>query len=110
MHNTEIKIFSLNIEQDFHLKDRIIPFLQSKKFDVVFLQDVLAKDLNYIADNIEMQYQYSPLCMLNRDSDISEEGNAIFYKLPLIKSYSKYYRGNQFDLPTITNVESENMA
>ncbi len=95
-----LKIFTLNIEGDKHLKN-IVSFLLSQNFDVVCLQEVFEKDLEEfkVIPNIHILYS----AQRNRKSIIKDiyynEGCVMITKLSIEDSGEFYYHGSS-DIPS----------
>lgn len=91
-----LKLISLNIERDRHL-NRVIPFLQSARPDVLCLQEVCQKDVPLFQKLMGGQYRFS---RARRDSE-SEGGNingeAIFSRLPVRDWFYARYAGPEED-------------
>lgn len=59
----QLKLISLNIQQDLH-HHLAIPFLQSKKPDIVCLQEVFKEDLYLYEEALGMKSFYKPECFV----------------------------------------------
>ncbi len=59
----ELTLISLNIQQDLH-HHLAIPFLQSKKPDIVCLQEVFKEDLHLYEEALGMKSFYKPECFI----------------------------------------------
>jgi endonuclease/exonuclease/phosphatase family metal-dependent hydrolase len=55
-----VKLITLNIEQDKHL-ERVIPFLEKEKADIICLQEVFASDFDYIRKRLSMTSYFCPM-------------------------------------------------
>jgi endonuclease/exonuclease/phosphatase family metal-dependent hydrolase len=95
-----LKLICLNIEIDLHL-DRIFPFFEKEKPDVVLLQEVLEKDLPLLESTLKMKSIFTPVAQFQWRESLQIEGQAIFTNLPLTKSYVEYYRGHKDVIPFI---------
>ena len=87
-----IKLISLNIERDKHL-ERIIPFIQSEKPDVLCLQEVCQKDLVHFQKLMGSQYHFSPSGIHSVDGATNVEGEAVFSRLPGTQWFTEQYAG-----------------
>lgn len=103
----DLKIVSLNIEQDKHF-DRIMPFLKEYHPDVVLMQEVFFKDISFLEKTLKMN---SVFAILNtfRDRENSEFGLVTLSALES-KSNSIYYRGDPANPPALGKGEAANQA
>ncbi len=108
LHPSFLKIVSLNIELDRHL-DRILPFLKKEQPDVILMQEVLAKDISIFEETLGMKSIFTGLKLLLHEGTVHEEKLVTFSALPIVKSYSAYYRGDGQHLPLIQEGEAANM-
>jgi endonuclease/exonuclease/phosphatase family metal-dependent hydrolase len=89
-----LKIVCLNIEFDRHL-DRVVPFLKMQKPDIVLLQEVLIKDVPSLEEALKMK-SVSTLVNLIQWGGVSQNSALLtFSGLPILDSYSAYYRGDK---------------
>ena len=56
-----MKLISLNIEGDKHLDDKILPFFDKEKPDVLCLQEVFAKDIQKICQRTGLEKYFDGL-------------------------------------------------
>ena len=63
-----MKIISLNIEGNFHLPDRVIPFLKNEAADIICLQEVFRSDLTRLAAILTMTVKFVPMAMITPGS------------------------------------------
>lgn len=98
LENSLLKIVCLNIEHSLHI-ERIIPFLQKYHPDVILLQEVSFKDVSRFEETLGMKGIFLYLYSILRNGIQEPSGQATFSKLPLIKSYSSYYRGDPGNPP-----------
>ena len=87
-----IKLVSLNIERDKHLQ-RVIPFIQSEKPDILCLQEVCQKDLVHFQKLMGSQYHFSPSGIHTVDGATNVEGEAVFSRLPATQWFAEQYAG-----------------
>lgn len=94
MQFSKLKLICLNIEIDLHL-DRILPFFEREKPDVVLLQEVLEKDLPLLESTLKMKSIFNPVAQFHWQDSLQVEGQAIFTSLPLMGSSVEYYKGHK---------------
>lgn len=63
-----MKIISLNIEGHAHLIERVLPFLQKERPDLVCLQEVFEVDLDLIAASLGMSYHFVSMALVDQVS------------------------------------------
>ena len=91
-----MKLISLNIEGSKHF-DRWLPFVVREDPEVLCLQEVYASDLDRIASELQMRYEYMPTLIINRyfddveRHDMRDWGIALFYKSLPINTRLHYY-------------------
>lgn len=93
MQSKSLKIISLNIEFDRHLK-RIIPFFKEEQPDVIILQEVLDKNIAYLEESTGKKGIYTVQNIIGSDESECRLGMLTLTNLPVLKHYSKYYRGD----------------
>ncbi len=103
-----LKVISINIEKDKHF-NRLIPFLQEQKPDVVLMQEVFEKDISFLENPTGMLGSFAVLSS-NRGINNSKFGLLNLVSIKNVKSYSIYYRGNESEPPEISSGEAANMA
>ncbi|RJQ35145.1 endonuclease/exonuclease/phosphatase family protein [Candidatus Parcubacteria bacterium] len=91
-----IKLISVNIERDKHL-DRVIPFIQSEKPDVLCLQEVCQKDLPLFRKLMGDQFRFSR-ARRDTEDDASINGEAVFSRLPVREWFYYQYAGPDHDM------------
>ncbi len=92
-----IKLISLNIERSKHL-DRVLPFLEQEKPDVVCLQEVLERDVERIETAAGTCHAYAPICWHPADSpEVGAvlTGTAFFTRLKTENVRIDYYHGDE---------------
>jgi endonuclease/exonuclease/phosphatase family metal-dependent hydrolase len=105
MQNNMLNIVSLNIESDRHF-DRIIPFLNQQKAEVVLLQEVLEKDIAYLEEALGMKSVFAPILHWGSNELNYKLGMATFSNLPIVSQFVDYYRGHHDNLPLLTPGEA----
>lgn len=95
-----LKLITINIERDKHY-DRLIPFLQAQKADIILMQEVFERDQPFLENNLSMQGFFSVLTSF-KEMENSRLGNLTLSKHPIIKTESFYYRGDGQNPPVIT--------
>lgn len=97
-----IKLFSLNIEGDKHI-DKIIPFLQRGKPDVVCFQEVFEVDLPVFEKALEMKAYFTPTLDIQDTNPYLPPkgvwGLAIFSNQKTASLSNYYYVGEQLKIP-----------
>lgn len=99
MSSSYLKLICLNIEIDKHF-DRILPFFEREKPDVVLLQEVLQKDIPLLENTLNMKSHFTPVAQFEWQGSLQIEVQAIFTHLPLLGSSVEYYRGHK-DFPPL---------
>jgi endonuclease/exonuclease/phosphatase family metal-dependent hydrolase len=87
-----LKLVSINIERDKHL-NRVIPFLQSEKPDVLCLQEVFEKDLPLFEKLMGSQYRFSASGNHDVDGATGIEGEALFVRPRVSHWFHEQYAG-----------------
>ena len=87
-----MKLIFLNIELDKHL-DRIIPFLQKERPDVVCLDEVLQKDIPRLEKELGMRSEYEPMVLWDTGRDWEPWGTALLSAHKLTNPRRDYYHG-----------------
>ncbi len=95
-----LKIVCLNIEFDKHL-DRIIPFLTKEQPDIVLLQEVPVKDIPFLETALKMKSVSTVVNFIQWNKIPQNSALVTFSALPILNSYSAYYRGDRDHLPLI---------
>ncbi|HNV45390.1 MAG TPA: hypothetical protein PL154_03630 [Candidatus Woesebacteria bacterium] len=98
-----MKLISLNIEGDKHLDDKILPFFDKEKPDVLCLQEVFAKDIQKICQRTGLEkYSFVSQAKVTKDNPHLPTnglwGLCIFAK-NLAKTRKHYYTGNANQIP-----------
>lgn len=93
-----IKVISLNIEGHKHL-ERVIPFLQAEKADIINLQEVFAVDIPVLEHALQMKAQFVPLTnvlfpSIHVPDALGEFGIAQLYGPQVEVAQSRYYVGD----------------
>lgn len=94
---SSLKLISLNLEKDRHF-ERVLPFLKQEKPDVVFLQEVLEKDMILLESTLKMKGFFTILESFMWKGCREPGGQALLTNLPLIRRQDTYYRGEE-DFP-----------
>lgn len=85
---------TLNIEGEKNFS-RFLPFIEYENPDIICLQEVFVKDLDFIASKLKMHYQYAPMATYIRENPGSitekKEGVAILSKIKPHKVKKNYY-------------------
>ena len=103
-----IKLVSVNIERDKHL-DRVIPWIESEKPDVLCLQEVCEKDLPLFQKLMGGQYRFSRARRDKAGGEASVNGEAIFSRLPVREWFYRKYAGPDQDVEfDIISAETRN--
>tara|TARA_Y100000310_G_C20521284_1_gene733800 strand:+ start:194 stop:922 length:729 start_codon:yes stop_codon:yes gene_type:complete len=93
-----IKLVDINIEGAKHL-DRVRPFLEKEKPDVICLQEVFEVDLQDFAKRLGMKYVFGLEVLIGRDERLKPPfipyGNGILSRFPLENTQVEYYRGEK---------------
>jgi len=100
MQPSSLKIICLNIEFDRHL-DRIIPFLKTQEADIILLQEVLVKDIPALESTLKMKSVSTLVNSMQRNGVSQSSAIVTFSALPILSSYSAYYRGEKDHLRLI---------
>lgn len=103
MSSSHLKLICLNIELDEHF-DRILPFFEREKPDVVLLQEVLQKDVPLLENALNMKSHFTPVAQFEWQGRLEIQVQAIFTRLPLLGNSVEYYRGHR-DSPPLIEVE-----
>lgn len=79
-----MKLISLNIERDKHLRSRSLPFLEAEAADVVCLQEVLARDVIWIAGVLQLpHFSFWPMLSYPMETGPEPMGIALFSRHPV---------------------------
>lgn len=111
-----VKLISLNVEGDRHLRQRVLPFLKRENPDVVCLQEVFADNLELIKTELNMTGKFLPLMKVNTPNYCLSTrglwGLAILSKLPMSKIGHECYFGSETQIPQFNekNPNSPNRA
>lgn len=88
------KFFSLNVEGNRHI-DRFMPFLESRRPEIIFLQEVLEFDLPSIASALSMHAVFAPMQGITpsflRGEYANRMGVALLSRFPLSQVRRTYY-------------------
>src|SRR3989344_3852960 len=96
-----IKLVSVNIERDKHL-DRVIPFIQSEKPDVLCVQELNEKNIPlFVATMKSRSHKFSPMLRHIKEPGLPAIGVGIFSRLPVRSFGEHYYLGNPDIVPEI---------
>ncbi|MEK7601009.1 MAG: endonuclease/exonuclease/phosphatase family protein [Patescibacteria group bacterium] len=95
-----IKLISLNIERSKHL-DRIVPFLEAEKADVVCVQELLQHDASRIAAAIgAVDFIFTPMSRLKFGGVPGAlYGTGTFLRIPVVARGEQYYVGQAGTIP-----------
>jgi len=99
-----IKLISLNIEGNKHLKEKVLPFLKMEDPDVICLQEVFKNNVKSIKKSLKMTGFFVPMGLVNyklsNNCSFNDEwGLLVLTKLSIDNSGYKYYCGNSDNLP-----------
>jgi endonuclease/exonuclease/phosphatase family metal-dependent hydrolase len=91
-----MKLISCNIEGHRHFEERVIPFLESEKPDVVCLQEVFEVDMPRLQEVLGMEGNFQAISNVNRVSvhqskALGNLGIAIFSRLENQKYQAHFY-------------------
>lgn len=90
-----LTLVSVNIERSKHL-DRVLPFVERERPDILCLQEVVERDLSMIGSTLSaVDYRYAPVSEYPAEVEYAVEGVAIFSRLPILRSSIDYYRGSK---------------
>lgn len=108
-----MKLISLNVEGDKHW-ERIIPFLEKEKPDVLCLQEIFEADVSLLEKSFGMEHVFSPVFLEKRDREnpklVWEKfGVAIFARFPIQNTQSKNYWSPNLELQKFdnTNIDAQ---
>ena len=91
--STSLRLVSPNVERSKHL-DRIIPFLERIKPDVVCMQELMEPDVPTIAKALgAVSSLYAPMALHDMNGAEAPMGVGIFSKIPFELSEIKQYAG-----------------
>lgn len=103
-----LKLLSLNIEEDNHF-DKFIPVINQQSPDVILMQEVFAKDIEYLEKNLNKSSIYVPTYIMRRNFDDFLSGNAILTNLEIIEQYEYFYRGDKYNPPILYYGQGDKM-
>jgi len=100
-----LKLISLNIEGNFHL-DKVLPFFQKQKPDVVCLQEVFKENLPLFEQKFGLQSHFYPMADVNKPHPLNfpqlgQIGLAILTFLPTSSIKHKHYYQAPGKLPFV---------
>lgn len=96
------KLISVNIEHDKHI-DKILPFLDREKPDVLYVQELFEKDYPAIKECVAMDGIFKPYLIVKSSLDggkLHMSGCAILARFPMKGIGVNYYYGNPEKIPT----------
>lgn len=92
------KIVSVNIEGAKHL-DRVVPFLERERPDIVCLQEVFEPDVQSFAKLLDMEYAFAPNVLMGRmeptEPPFVPFGIGMLSRFPLENIQRQYYHGEE---------------
>src|SRR3989344_1633213 len=92
-----LSLACVNIEGPKHL-DRVLAFLQKEKPDVVCLQEVYERDLQGLAEKLDMQSAFAPMVLwgypIPSEPPFIPYGIALLSRFPMEEMRRLYYRGD----------------
>lgn len=91
-----IKLISLNIEGDRHL-NCCIPFIKNEHADIVCLQEVFEKDVEFIKKELQMHGEYEPLQIVKNQSGENPWGLLTLTRMETRQVKSAFYVKNTSD-------------
>lgn len=96
-----LKLITLNIEKNKHL-EKFLPCIEQEQPDVLCLQELLERDVEYIASTLKMHKAFAPYCIHAEDSAIPREvqGIGLFSKLSPKTAEARYYFRSEDDYAT----------
>jgi endonuclease/exonuclease/phosphatase family metal-dependent hydrolase len=104
MEAQPLRVASVNIEGQRHLKERILPFLKDINPDVALLQEVFYRDLRLFSQTLQMEAVFAPMRVrpldyLRNDCPMYPWGVAILSGIPITECQALYYDRFSDDLP-----------
>lgn len=99
----QLKLINVNIEGDKHLQP-VTEFLKNEEPDIVCLQEVLSKDVQYFKELLGMEGYFAPTVTITKDNKLHfKAGNTwgvmILTNQPSPEFKSFYYAGSPDALP-----------
>ncbi|MDQ3008957.1 MAG: endonuclease/exonuclease/phosphatase family protein [bacterium] len=99
-----VKLASINIEGHKHFHERILPFLQQFKPDVVCLQEVFSVDVPFLKEILGMDGLFMPTSIVTEVSvhqpiAMGEWGVLLLSSLPISQIQGEYYVGTAERIP-----------
>ncbi len=94
---SSLKLISLNLERSKHL-NRVLPFLESERADVVCLQELCERDIPRLQYILGICHVYAPSGMHPNDAPGTEgllAGVGIFSRLEASSMNARYYVGSE---------------
>ena len=96
-----MKLVSLNIERDRHLKSRVVPFFERVGPDVICLQEIFEVDFKDLrarfGGGIYASMTKKPSVRPDRGGTALPWGVGILSRAPMRAAYARYYYGNSDD-------------
>ncbi|MEN9561229.1 MAG: hypothetical protein RIQ56_502 [Candidatus Parcubacteria bacterium] len=87
-----VSLISVNIERSKHL-EKVIPFLENKKPDVVCVQELMEYDVSQIEHALGASCLYFPATRHQAEGKSGILGIGIFSRLPVIRHAAHFYAG-----------------
>lgn len=114
MKNENLKLVTLNIEADKHLKE-VTDFLKVHNADVICLQEVFEKDVPHFKNLLEMDGKYAPTMFIKYSNEVgftpgNNYGLLLLTKFHPVKIDSYYYVGAKDNIPIYIDKEPNSCA
>lgn len=94
-----IQLISINIERDKHL-NRVIPFIQGERPDVLCLQELNEKDMPLFVETMKSKsHKFAPMLRHTKEPGRPAVGVGIFSRFPMAVFHEYYYVGSREKLP-----------
>lgn len=98
-----LKLVNLNIEGDKHLS-QVSDFLKNENPDIVCLQEILSKDVEYFKNLMQMDGTFAPTTAIKRENKLqitpgTEWGIMVLTNLKPVTYSTYYYAGSKDALP-----------
>lgn len=84
-----LRVISVNIEYDKHL-DRVLPFLKTEKWDVLFINELLATDVPKFEDALNEDCFFVPMMRYQRPYGMIPFGHGVFSRVPIVCRDEQY--------------------
>lgn len=84
-----LRVISVNIEYDKHL-DKVLPFLQTEQWDVLFVNEILATDIPKFEDAFNVDCFFVPMMRYKRPYGMIPFGQGVFSRVPVVCREEQY--------------------